>query len=80
VDGKQRKRQEEKMIREFFAPRMVLFFLAIFFVVEIVILAWLNANKLKKRRWLTNAKTPLIAAFIAALSCVCVACFIQLLN
>jgi hypothetical protein len=68
------------MTREFFAPRLALFFFLFFALVWAGLFVWMMASLKQHRRWLTHARIPFIAAAISLVLTVGLAFVIQFLN
>jgi len=68
------------MIREFFAPRLALFFFLFATLVWLGLYAWMMSSKRQHRRWLTHAKIPFVALAISLVLTVGLAFVIQFLN
>jgi uncharacterized membrane protein len=68
------------MIREFFAPRLALFFLLFAALVWAGLYVWMMASNKQHRRWLTHARIPFIALAISVVLTAGLAFVIQFLN
>ena len=69
------------MIREFFSPRVALFFFLFAVLVWTGLYAWMTmSSQTQHRRWLTHAKIPFIAAAISLVLTGGLAWVIQFLN
>jgi len=68
------------MIREFFAPRLALFFFVFYALLTAGLYLWMQANMKQQRRWLTHARIAFIAGAIALVMTGAFAVFIQVLN
>jgi len=53
------------MIREFFAPRLALFFFLFAALVWAGLYVWMMASNKPHRRWLTHARIPFVALGIS---------------
>jgi hypothetical protein len=68
------------MIREFFAPRLALFFFVFAALVWAGLFVWMMASKKQHRRWLTHAKIPFVALALSLVLTVGLAFVIQFFN
>jgi len=68
------------MIREFFAPRLAVFFFLFATLVWTGLYMWMMASKKQHRRWLTHAKIPFVALAISLVLTAGLAFVIQVLN
>jgi len=68
------------MIREFFAPRMALFFFLFAALVWAGLYVWMMTSAKPRRRWLTHARIPFIAGAISLVLTAGLAFVIQFLN
>jgi hypothetical protein len=68
------------MIREFFAPRLALFFFLFATLVWAGLFVWMMASKKQHRRWLTHAKIPFVALALSLVLTVGLAFVIQFFN
>jgi len=68
------------MIREFFAPRLALFFFLFAALVWAGLYVWMMASNKPHRRWLTHARIPFVALGISVVLTVGLAFVIQFLN
>jgi hypothetical protein len=68
------------MVREFFAPRLALFFFLFAALVWAGLYVWMMSSKRQHRRWLTHARIPFVAGAIALVLTVGLAFVIQYLN
>jgi hypothetical protein len=68
------------VIREFFAPRLALFFFLFAALAWAGLVAWMKAGSALHRRWLTHAKIPFVALALALLLTAALALAIQVLN
>jgi len=68
------------LIREFFAPRMALFFVLFAALVWAGLYVWIMASTKQHRRWLTHARIPFIAGAISLVLTAGLAFVIQFLN
>jgi hypothetical protein len=68
------------MIREFFAPRVALFFLLFAALVWVGLYVSMMASRKPHRRWLTHARIPFVALAISLVLTVGLVFVIQFLN
>ena len=53
------------MIREFFAPRFTLVFVALLFLIWFGLFVWFKGSTEQHHRWLTHARLAVIAAVVS---------------
>ena len=68
------------MIREFFAPRVALFFFLFAALAWAGLYVWMMASTKQHRRWLTHARIPFVALAISLVLTVGLVFVIQFLN
>jgi hypothetical protein len=68
------------MTREFFAPRMALFFFLFAALVWAGLTVWMMASPKQHRRWLTRSRIPFIAGAVSLVLTGGLAYVIQFLN
>jgi glucan phosphoethanolaminetransferase (alkaline phosphatase superfamily) len=68
------------MLREFFAPRVVMIFVLYFFLIWGMCVVWLKTNKRTHRKWLTHAKAPFVAAVVSFICTAVMAILLQFFN
>ena len=68
------------MIREFFSPRVALFFFLFATLAWTGLYVWMMASKKQHRRWLTHARIPFVALAISLVLTAGLALAIQFLN
>jgi hypothetical protein len=68
------------MIREFFAPRLILFFVCVFGLLWTGLFLAIKATPAQRLGWLTHARAPAAAAAASLLLTVAAAAFLQKFN
>ena len=68
------------MIREFFAPRFTLVFVALSLLIWFGLFVWLKGSKKQHRRWLTQARLPAVAAVASLVVTIGLAIVVQLFD
>jgi hypothetical protein len=68
------------MIREFFAPRVVMVYAIFWLLVMAGMYAWLKTKPEDHKHWITIARIPAIAGGVAVLATVAVTALLLLFN
>jgi hypothetical protein len=68
------------MIREFFAPRFTLVFVALLVLIWFGLFVWLKGSTNQHRRWLTHARLAMIAGVVSLLLTIGLAIVVQVFD
>lgn len=68
------------MIREFFSPRVTLFFFVLWFACMFANQLWLRMNRKEHRMVFRSARVPIISGIVAAVICVVAVLILDILS